>query len=218
MYVGKGISGVFAKEREMKLTAEILKQADVCKECLDWFNETFQGESEFTDVLKTTKEHSVDWYVWLLTHLPVEFLRYALENGINPNIKDEYGWTVLHHAANWGNTKVVKALIKAGADPNAKTNSGGIPLQWAASWGRAEVVKVLLKAGVNPNAKNKDGWAALHYAVCYGHAEVVNLLLEAGVDINAKNKDGLTALHLAAYHGYAGIVKILVKAGAQEDV
>lgn len=44
-----------------------------------------------------------------------------LERGANPNAKDEYGWTPLHHAAKKGSVDIAKLLINKGANVNAKS-------------------------------------------------------------------------------------------------
>jgi len=55
----------------------------------------------------------------------------ALENGANPNAKDNDGWTPLHWAAQDGHVEIVKILLERGADPRIADNRGHIPLDYA---------------------------------------------------------------------------------------
>jgi cytohesin len=55
----------------------------------------------------------------------------ALQNGADPNAKDEDGRTPLHYAAEKGHAEIVKVLLKRGADPRIADNRGRIPLDYA---------------------------------------------------------------------------------------
>jgi ankyrin repeat protein len=52
-------------------------------------------------------------------------------------------------AAEKGDIKKVKALIKAGADVNAKDKEGGTALMYAKNEGHGDIVKILKAAGAN---------------------------------------------------------------------
>lgn len=50
-------------------------------------------------------------------------------------VRDDRGWTQLHHHALAGNTAVIDALLAAGADPRASTPEGETPLALASRMG-----------------------------------------------------------------------------------
>ncbi|MEK7287941.1 MAG: ankyrin repeat domain-containing protein, partial [Elusimicrobiota bacterium] len=56
-------------------------------------------------------------------------------------------------AAEAGDIKTVKSLLKQGADPNAKDNNGRTALIWAVRHGYTETIQLLLDKGADPNAK-----------------------------------------------------------------
>ena len=48
--------------------------------------------------------------------------------GVDPNARNNDGFTPLHFAAELGHTEAIAALLKAGADPNAESDQGFTPL------------------------------------------------------------------------------------------
>ena len=63
------------------------------------------------------------------------------------NAVDEYDWTALYGAAQYGHIDVVKALIEVGADVNYSDCDGNTPLTRAVANGHADIVKALIEAG-----------------------------------------------------------------------
>ncbi len=62
------------------------------------------------------------------TMLPAEshdqLVAILVEHGANVNVKDDFGRTPLHRAAQYGHKNGVIALLKAEADPTLKDNKG----------------------------------------------------------------------------------------------
>ena len=147
----------------------------------------------------------------------VKRVRKLLEEGANPNARDEYGRTPLYYAAS-RDVEVVKLLLQHGADPKARSRGGETPLHSAAWSGNVEVVKLLLERGADPNAKTTSGRTPLHEAADMGHVEVVQLLLQHGADPNAQEDSGNTPLYKAAKGGHLEIVRLLLQHGANPNV
>ena len=77
----------------------------------------------------------------------------ALENGANPNAKDDDGWTPLHIAASWGHVDLVKILLERGADPRIADKWGHIPLDYA----KDSVIRSLLESALRNSYSEVPG-------------------------------------------------------------
>lgn len=74
---------------------------------------------------------------------------YALDVGIDPNIKDDLGWTPLHFACMKGDQNCVKLLLDRHANPNIINNKDATPLYTATVYNKTNCVKLLLEYGVD---------------------------------------------------------------------
>jgi len=73
----------------------------------------------------------------------VDSLSDILEQGVNLDAPDFYGWTVLMHAADAGHAVVVEALLEHGADAKAQDAEGKTALFYAVDEGHDEVAEIL---------------------------------------------------------------------------
>ena len=100
-------------------------------------------------------------------------VKYILNNGVNPNIRGENNLTPAHHAAYWGEVKILEQLIKHDADINADNGNdrGWTPLHSAAISGglkkRKEVIELLLKNNADINKEDKFGWTPKDYMLLW---------------------------------------------------
>ena len=53
-----------------------------------------------------------------------------IANGADVNAKNKFGWTPLHHAAEYDHKELAELLIAKGADVNALDDFYGKPLDW----------------------------------------------------------------------------------------
>jgi ankyrin repeat protein len=142
------------------------------------------------------------------------------------------GWTLLHVAAEAGQTDVMRWLIEhgapieaAGATATDDYLSGMTPLHVAAAAGQIEAVKVLLDAGANLEGTTEkaslgggptdSAYTPLLVAVTEGKKEMVAFLLERGADIEAASTPEVTALSNAAAHGHKELCELLLARGAK---
>lgn len=144
-----------------------------------------------------------------------------IELGAGVHAKDEYGWTLLHDAANWGPKEVVALLLAEGLDVNSKASDGETPLHCATHIAPPDVMALLIARGAMVNATDESGDTPLHKAAAYGREAAVKLLVAAGADVNAKDKCGRTPLHKVAYDGrydlgyYKDAARVLIDNGAE---
>ena len=83
-----------------------------------------------------------------------------LEAGVQPNLTNQSGDTLLMLAAYHGHAATVRALLERGADPNRANDRGQPPLAGAVFKGEDEVVAALLHGGADPDAGQPTARAA----------------------------------------------------------
>ena len=120
----------------------------------------------------------------------------ALDEGADPCLADEDGYTPLHYAASNGHVACIVRLAESGADVNAITDiRGRTPLNSAISHGAAVRALLSLGAAVDwhecvtvPGLIFRNTLpTALHWAVEHGSADAVEALIKAGADLEHDN-------------------------------
>ncbi|MGI4752876.1 MAG: ankyrin repeat domain-containing protein, partial [Janthinobacterium lividum] len=112
---------------------------------------------------------------------------------INNPIFDK--WTLVHTAAQNGNTKILPELVKHKADIDKAENNGLSPLHIAAQSGHLEIVQKLLEYGANVHKSEKNGNSPLHLAALFGHLDIIQKLLEHKADVDKSENINAGALH-----------------------
>ena len=140
-----------------------------------------------------------------------------LDEGLDANARDSYGYTALHEAAYNGHVEAASALIKRGAAVDLVDIDGNTPLYLAISFAHKDLILMLLEHGADPNAQCVDGWTPLHEAADKGHVDIVTLMLDNKASAHSKSARGLNALHRAAGRGHVEIVELLLRRGCRVD-
>uniref|UniRef100_A0A3P9P7B9 BRCA1 associated RING domain 1 n=1 Tax=Poecilia reticulata TaxID=8081 RepID=A0A3P9P7B9_POERE len=81
----------------------------------------------------------------------VDSVNELLDQGADPNLKDNAGWTPLHEACNLGHLAAAKVLVARGALLNTPGYENDSPLHDAVRNGHAAIVKLLLQLGASRN-------------------------------------------------------------------
>ncbi len=163
-------------------------------------------------------------------------------HGININVVDKQGVTILHFATLNKDVEVVSLLLKQEIiDINAQDNLGRTALYFAITQQYIEIQAILLNAGANPsnilhiaayhnqvemvigikiislyiNFKNGHGKTPLHIAALRGQQTAVQILLENGAHINERDANGCTALDIAQKANHPEVTALLLKKGAK---
>ena len=88
----------------------------------------------------------------------IEDVRALLDAGVDPNARNESGWTALMQAAMNGHTDVAKLLLARGAKVNAKGDAGWEALMLAAQFGHIDIVAILIQRNANVDATSRNGF------------------------------------------------------------
>lgn len=94
----------------------------------------------------------------------VEAVRELLEQGADPNLKDNAGWTPLHEACNHGYLGVAEMLVRGGALLNTPGYENDSPLHDAVRNGHVGIAKLLLEQGASQTVLNMYGLQPADYA------------------------------------------------------
>ncbi len=123
--------------------------------------------------------------MYALLYGDADVVRLLLDNGADPNVRNEAGATALMWAVD--DLEKTRLLLRRGADVNARSEDGRTALSIAASrYGSLAVVRLLLDSGANPSVKSpsyKGTLSPLSEAAEVGDEAVVRLLIERGADV-----------------------------------
>ena len=93
----------------------------------------------------------------------VLWVRFLLQRGANPNIRNNQGVTPIQVATRLGFIEGVEELIKRGAEVNVSDSQGETPLIAAVHQRNVELVRRLLAQGANPDRNDNSGRSARDY-------------------------------------------------------
>lgn len=94
-----------------------------------------------------------------------------VDNGVDVNLSNHDGNTLLMLAAYSGNVDAVRALIERGADVDRVNNRNQTPLAGAIFKKEEEVIEALLNAGADPRAGTPS---AVETAQMFGRGDLVS--------------------------------------------
>ncbi len=115
-------------------------------------------------------------------------IQILLQAGLDPNLEDKDGKTLLIHAAHIKDSKITQLLLEAGADPNKiASHTGETPLHIAAEHNNIKTVQLLMNAKADPTARDFANRSVLDLAT---NDEVINLL-QMQTGNNKPNKNAI---------------------------
>lgn len=91
------------------------------------------------------------------------WIRFLLQRGADPNIRNKKGLTPLQLATSLSFTDGVEALVKGGANVNVGDQTGETPLIAAVHARNVGLVRLLLEKGADPDHNDNSGRSARDY-------------------------------------------------------
>lgn len=134
--------------------------------------------------------------------------------GLDLDIKDNFGNSLLHRAIAANSFKIVKLLVSKNININVTNVLNLTPLYNALDLKNRNIIKFLVKNGADINFKNFMSKTPLHKAIRLNNLDLSLLLIDLGADINAIDVFGDTPLTLAAYFCNCDIVDMFIINGA----
>jgi len=136
-----------------------------------------------------------------------------------PTSADDFGLTMLHHAAALDDPTIACTLLRYGADPNAGEEGNETPLHFAAEAGAHRTLACLLDNGAEVDARDDMGSTPLMLAAEANSRECCVALIAAGANVHYEDEDATSALFFAATkHKHPRCIVPLLDAGAEASV
>jgi ankyrin repeat protein len=150
-----------------------------------------------------------------------DIVRLLVENGVDPNIGKNAGFTSLMHAAWFSYDDSMELLLDHNVsleevyDGDDESLNGWTALSCAASHASDNTVRLLAEHGANLKHVSAKGIPVLHMAA---QADTLSVLIEypSRIDVNQLDQDGKTALHYTNVSMYN--VKLLINSGANLNI
>ncbi|MEM7407066.1 MAG: ankyrin repeat domain-containing protein [Pseudomonadota bacterium] len=146
-----------------------------------------------------------------------------IRTGVNVNASAD-GLYPLELAVEWGNSRVVTALIKAGADPDLEMprRGGETPLMLAVSQVRSngKLVRQLLARSRRHGQRDDRGRTLLMLAAQAGNSQAADALLGVGASLDAVDHKGNTAMNYAVAYGKGSAIyrRLLRNKNKRQDI
>jgi ankyrin repeat protein len=132
-------------------------------------------------------------------------LRLLLEYGVDPNVRDSLGRTVLEIAIVWCMPDIVKLLLLNNANPNLRGKNQLTPLMKTAILGiedarpmfdKLQIIMHLIDSGAELDARSASGKTALMYATGNARQEIAELLASSEAFLSVTNNLGNRARNI----------------------
>ena len=168
----------------------------------------------------------------------IEIATLLIDSGAKYYIPNKNNMNIFHVACYYGETKILKILIKKKKESDSyeeiqelmdqNTYQGVTPFYIASEQGKIDIIEILyaLHKDISNNIKIKINidtkrtivdYSPLLIASCKGYNEIVKKLIKWGADIEAVDNLKRSPLYIATVYGRIEIVYLLLKGGAQTN-
>lgn len=187
----------------------------------------FRGEMLIDELIKTYKppltfpvEAKHNPYIFhAYEHKKYNTLEVLLNNGADPNEKDENGVPMLNTAATDHDMKALGILLRCDkTDINITDSENCNAALHAAKRNRGDVLVLLIHHKIDINHADKVGATPLMHAALANARKCIELLVKNGAKLNERDADGLTALNYALLGNDKKCIDYLVEHGAEKYI
>ncbi|CAG0903898.1 unnamed protein product [Cyprideis torosa] len=141
--------------------------------------------------------------------------RLIQDGAVDVDWKNQLGDTLLHIAADKGQSSIVKLLLQKGFDVNRGNDAGDTPLFFAVGSGSLECVQVLLEHSANIRCQNIAGKSVLHLPSI---PRMIRFLLEKDPSLlKLKDGDDNTPLHAAVLNSERKLVDVFLEEAEKQE-
>ena len=153
-----------------------------------------------------------------------EALNCFLENGANPTLTANNGWSILHFACQGGNTTIIETCLSCGLDVNMKGTCRGLtPVAVSILYKNLDAIKYLLKKGADPLLKLDIMPFNIVQLIMFpiepeSRIDIMEACLSNGVDVNVKTSEGMTLLMMAVCMNTPVFLDFLLLKGADPSL
>ncbi|MBN2436794.1 MAG: ankyrin repeat domain-containing protein [Spirochaetes bacterium] len=140
-------------------------------------------------------------------------------NNPDYSIISEKGMSLLHNAAEIGNSELAMFLLDNGADPDSLSDENLCPVHIAALHDKNEIILILFKKGANMYMPSSiEGGSLLNYLIIHKRLDDLCALVAEGADINRIIPGVPAPLHTAVSSNNLDAVKKLIELGADVNI
>ena len=108
----------------------------------------------------------------------IESLKILLDSGLNVNLSNHKGNTLLMLAAYNNSIECTKLLLERGAEVDKRNDKNQTPLAGVCFKGYYDMAKLLIEYGADVDSDNGMGLTPLNCAIIFKRKEIVTLLLK----------------------------------------
>lgn len=167
-------------------------------------------EDEIRDSQGMTLPH---FLAWSSKSKPEHLEPYVRKERSGFMARDNQGRSILHLAAQRGNTLILEYLfqLQSGIDASHQDDHGRTLLHYAVESRRIETIDMMISRKADIRATDNNGRTVLHHAAMCGNLAAVKRVIELGgeEDLRSTDGDGRTPLQLAFSRGATGVTKYL---------
>lgn len=141
------------------------------------------------------------------------FARRLIEKGADFKSTGKDGMSVMHIAADNGDTAMVQYLMTKGMSVNIRNKEDETPFMYAVAGDHKDTVSALAKAGAKINVQSRDGMTPLMIALLHKNLAIASWLLKNKADLYPSDNNGWAALRYAALAGNTAIIEQMLRFG-----